>query len=184
MNGLAAGWTRFVGMAVVVLLTGCGGATAPPVETVAPTSIPTVVTTDAAATGSPVSPAACVSDPNTGWDLVDRRKWAEALEVFECAMAGGQLTGDVFAGRCYALIQLGQADMALADCARAVELDPSSADARVFRGMAYAGQGMTDLALADYDEAIRLDHEHSNAYANRGNAYDEMGQLTGIDITR
>ena len=141
MTGLAAGWTRFVGLAAVVLLTGCGGVSAPPAATVAPTPSPTAAPTDGAAPGSSASPAACVSDTDHGWDLTDRWRWAEALDVFECAIAGGPGTFDALEGRCYALTQLGRADEALADCDRAVALDPSSADARVFRGMVYVVQG-------------------------------------------
>lgn len=62
----------------------------------------------------------------------------------------------------------------IADFTRAIELDPTLADAYFYRGWVYhardPGKSPMELAdaLADYDRAIELDPEHSRAYNNRG----------------
>lgn len=68
-------------------------------------------------------------------------------------------------------------DEPIADLTRAIELDPTLADAYFYRGWVYQ-EGYRDQetmnsvlfpdeALADYDKAIELDPTHSRAYNNR-----------------
>src|ERR1700744_5007297 len=62
----------------------------------------------------------------------------------------------------------GQADAAMADYTRAIELKPDDAEAYNNRG--FAKQSGNDLAgaLADYNQAIKLKPDFAAAYANRG----------------
>lgn len=73
---------------------------------------------------------------------------------------------DVYSTRGLAFFRLGEHEKAMADYARAIELDPGHAVARNNRGYAFAAQRQFDRAAADYQEAIRLDPNHPNAYKN------------------
>jgi endogenous inhibitor of DNA gyrase (YacG/DUF329 family) len=63
-----------------------------------------------------------------------------------------------------------------ADYGKAIELNPSNADAYYERGDAYDELGEYEKAIADYNTAIELDPNHALAYYNRGCAYGEMGE--------
>ena len=63
---------------------------------------------------------------------------------------------------------LGDLDGAIADYARAIELNPKSAPAYVDRGNAKRDQGNFDAALADYNRAIEIDHENYFAFLGSG----------------
>jgi tetratricopeptide (TPR) repeat protein len=60
---------------------------------------------------------------------------------------------------------------AIEDCTKAIQLDPSYADAYRRRGAAYTDKKIYDKALADTNEAIRLKPDYAEAYNNRGNIY-------------
>ncbi len=68
----------------------------------------------------------------------------------------------------------GYFEQPIADFTRAIELDPTLADAYFYRGWTYHSrdwfESPDELAhvLADYDRVIELDPEHSRAYNNRG----------------
>ena len=51
---------------------------------------------------------------------------------------------------------LGQWDLGIADCDRAIKLNPKLAKAYHHRGALWHFKGDDDIALRDYDEAIRL----------------------------
>ena len=64
---------------------------------------------------------------------------------------------------------------ALADCNKAIELDPKLAGAYSNRGVAHLEKGELDRAIADCNKAIELDPKLAEAYNNRGAAYIEKG---------
>lgn len=68
---------------------------------------------------------------------------------------------------------------AVADLDRAIELDPSLAQAFRFRGLARYLLGENDAAVADFDIAIGLAPSDARAYANRGLALKRLGDLEG-----
>jgi hypothetical protein len=59
----------------------------------------------------------------------------------------------------------------IADFNKAIEINPSDADAYYNRGVVYHGEGQYDQAISDYTKAIEIDPRYANAYNNRGLAY-------------
>ena len=63
--------------------------------------------------------------------------------------------------RSFAYIRLGNYQLAVADCNRAIELDPENAQAYVNRGMAYSKLGYNERAIGSYKNAARLGHKQA-----------------------
>ncbi len=72
--------------------------------------------------------------------------------------------------------QQGRFDDAIAEYSKAIELDPSLAEAYSNRGDAYRALGEIQRAIADYAEAIRLNPQDAGAYAGRALAYTALGK--------
>jgi tetratricopeptide (TPR) repeat protein len=72
---------------------------------------------------------------------------------------------------------LGQLDKALADCSKAIDLDPKLAIAWCSRGAVYLGLGQLDKALADCSKAIELGPRLAGAWSYRGVVHAKLGQL-------
>ncbi|HEY7428282.1 MAG TPA: tetratricopeptide repeat protein [Gemmataceae bacterium] len=69
----------------------------------------------------------------------------------------------------------GDYDRAIADCSKAIRLNPSDADAYFGRGRAYLCKGEYASAIADFTEAIRLNSNDAHAYELRGEAQLHKG---------
>jgi tetratricopeptide (TPR) repeat protein len=69
----------------------------------------------------------------------------------------------------------GDLDRAIADHAKAIEIDPADATARYHRGLASAMKGAFDAAIADFSKAVELNPKLAPAYYNRGASYGMMG---------
>jgi tetratricopeptide (TPR) repeat protein len=67
-------------------------------------------------------------------------------------------------------VDKGALDGAIADCNRAIELNPKLAGAYLNRGSAKAYKGDTDNAIADFNRALQLNPKLAPAYAGRGHA--------------
>jgi tetratricopeptide (TPR) repeat protein len=59
-------------------------------------------------------------------------------------------------------------DQAIADCSRAIEIDPTMAQAYFYRGLMRAKLEDFDEAIADFTKAVELDPHDGDAYINRG----------------
>jgi tetratricopeptide (TPR) repeat protein len=68
---------------------------------------------------------------------------------------------------------------AVADLSKAIDLDPSSAEAYNARGYAYLREHEYPQAIADFTSAIRLNLKYANAYLNRGVARKLAGDAQG-----
>ena len=64
----------------------------------------------------------------------------------------------------------------LADLTKALEIDPTLANAYVSRANAYGRKGEFDKAIADATKAIEINPEDASAYDNRGFAYGSKGR--------
>ena len=73
-------------------------------------------------------------------------------------------------------LNLNKPEKALKDFSRAIDIDPSRADAYVGRANTLSTLGRYEEALSDYNRAIEIDPELANAYANRGSAHSQTGQ--------
>ena len=72
---------------------------------------------------------------------------------------------------------LKQYDVALADYARSIELNPDSVYPYANRAEVYRMQGKYDLVVADATQAIRIDPMLNASYAIRGMAYEKLNDL-------
>lgn len=70
----------------------------------------------------------------------------------------------------------GQLSKAIAECNKAIEINPSYASVYNSRGFAYIGKGEYDEAISDFSRAIEINPKFAMAYNNRGYAYGVKGQ--------
>ena len=73
-------------------------------------------------------------------------------------------------------LNLNKPEKALKDFNRAIDIDPSRADAYLGRANTLSTLGRYAEALPDYDRALEIDPKLANAYANRGSAHSHTGQ--------
>jgi len=72
----------------------------------------------------------------------------------------------------------GEYGQAIADCTKAIEINPRYVEAYCLRGAIYCvTKGQYDRAILDYTKAIEIAPRSSMAYSNRGIAYKAKGQL-------
>jgi hypothetical protein len=71
----------------------------------------------------------------------------------------------------------GMLEIAVVNYSRAIELDPSYAEAYNGRGLAYEAFQRSDLAIADYDAAVRLKPDYDEAILNRALACSHTGRF-------
>lgn len=81
-----------------------------------------------------------------------------------------------FGLRGYAYLGNGQIDLSLADCTKALDIDPKDISVHITCGRAYAGKGEYDMAIEYINRAIEMNQgkyqgHASNAFYERGNAY-------------
>lgn len=121
-----------------------------------------------------------VEDAKAGFAALERGDYDEAIKLCTKAIESGELwrqdLAATYLNRAVALIHKEEYDRAIADCNRAVEIDPNSAKAFYGRGNAWLEKGDNDRAIVDYNLAINLDPNYSDAYDGRGIALDRKGQ--------
>ncbi len=81
-----------------------------------------------------------------------------------------------YSNRCAALGEVGQPEKALADCTKAIELDPTLGEALRRRAAINLDLDQPSRSIADSTRAIQLDPTDYKAYNNRGNAYRSKSQ--------
>jgi eukaryotic-like serine/threonine-protein kinase len=74
-------------------------------------------------------------------------------------------------------IAIGKYPQALDDCRRALEVDPSNAEAWIRSGFAYEMQGESDKALESYNKAIEIDPGYYKSYQYLGGFYYYQGKF-------
>jgi tetratricopeptide (TPR) repeat protein len=70
-------------------------------------------------------------------------------------------------------------DGAIADCSKAIELNPRSTDAYAVRGLIFMQKGNLEGAIADLDKALVLDPRNPNLYRGRGIVKLKKGEIDG-----
>ncbi|MDX6692747.1 MAG: hypothetical protein QOF02_350 [Blastocatellia bacterium] len=81
------------------------------------------------------------------------------------------------ADSCIAKYKQNDFDGALADCSKALELNPRSTDAYAMRGVLFLQKGNLEGALADLDKALGLDPRNAHLYGVRGMAKLKKGDF-------
>lgn len=97
-------------------------------------------------------------------DLIDSGKWK------------GKDIAWAYANRAAVHDAQGHADKALADCDKALSLDPDLSLPYQIRGDLRLKRGETDKALADYDAAIRRGARYAAIFIDRGNLLLARGE--------
>jgi lipoprotein NlpI len=97
------------------------------------------------------------------------------LSFFSPVTALAQRSATDYLNRGNAKYNMADYEGAIADCSKAIQLDPKLASAYITRGAAKRHKGDYDGAIADYDKAIQLDPEYAPAYNNRGIAKRHKG---------
>ena len=77
-------------------------------------------------------------------------------------------------GKGQALLNLQQADNALACFDEVITLDPTNAEAFVRKGIALERLGRLDEAIDSYDRAIALDDSMTMAYLSKGGVFNRL----------
>jgi tetratricopeptide (TPR) repeat protein len=121
---------------------------------------------------APVLAAAPASPPPPGSGTEAAPSRAEAGQS-----TGAEATDYIKRGR--SRIEQNHYQEAIADLGRAIELDPSCAEAYNSRGYAYLREHEFTQAIADFTSAIRLNIKYANAYLNRGVARKLAGDAPG-----
>jgi tetratricopeptide (TPR) repeat protein len=83
--------------------------------------------------------------------------------------------------RCGIKYTMGNYDGALADCNRAIDMQPQSDIGYERRGHVWRKKGENTHAMADYDKAIQLNPDNAYALLSRGRLRKTMGDDTGGD---
>jgi serine/threonine protein kinase len=86
----------------------------------------------------------------------------------------GEFTAEDYNNRGITYDKLQHYEQALADYARAIELNPTYAAAYTNRGATYKTLGHYEEAFADHTRAIELDATFAGAYVNRGITYNSL----------
>ncbi len=126
-------------------------------------------------------------NPKYGWAYVSRGSAKTDKGDYDGAIADyseviRMLSTDTcipcaYNGRCYARVAAGKdLQAALADCNRAVALEPNDANMLDSRGFAYLKLGQFDNAIADYNAALRIDSKFTESLYGRGVAEIRKGE--------
>jgi tetratricopeptide (TPR) repeat protein len=81
--------------------------------------------------------------------------------------------------RCGALLEIGQAEAALADCNEALRLRPDDTAVFLLRGDANFALARSEQAAADFDASLRQDAKNAWALYGRGMAKMKTGDAAG-----
>ncbi|MBK9162415.1 MAG: tetratricopeptide repeat protein [Acidobacteria bacterium] len=117
-------------------------------------------------------------------------QFKEAVAAYDNYL-GAKMTGqanlaDGYNNRAIANHKLGKNEASLADYAKAIELNPSSARFFTNRGNLYTDLKRFDEAVADYSKAITFDQAYVSAYAGRAIVYGSKEEFARAidDLTK
>jgi tetratricopeptide (TPR) repeat protein len=105
------------------------------------------------------------------------KKYPEAIESYQKAIALKPTSGPYHSALADALAKSGQTDKGVAEWATAVQNDPANAGAYYFNeGAVLTNTGKVDEAIAAFDKALQADPKRADAYYWKG--IDLMGKAT------
>src|SRR5579871_7017111 len=109
------------------------------------------------------------------WRATDQERIASCTTLIGSGRYQGSNLAVLHNNRGVALRAQGNRSGALADFARAIDLDPNSPRAFANRASALSAERDFDGAIADLNRAIALNPADAASFMARGNAYDEKG---------
>ena len=101
--------------------------------------------------------------------------WRDDVSLFKHAVKVTSRNFSMYADLGLAHLALGDQKQAIADCDKAIEINPEYAPAYCNRGMAYSVLGNPKQAITDYDRAIAINPRFAKAFSNRAAAYMGLG---------
>ncbi|MEA5447393.1 tetratricopeptide repeat protein [Leptolyngbya sp. CCNP1308] len=108
---------------------------------------------------------------------VSRQQYAEALTLLNQLVERHPQRAMYYSNRGLVHLWLGEPLMALADCDRAITLNPDLDQAYNNRAMCHAALGDLPAALDDYEQAVDLNPFNSRARINLGATLRQMGDF-------
>ena len=115
-----------------------------------------------------------------GWAEQQKKEYDQAIADFTLAIQHYAQLADAYNSRCWTR-DLANIDLplALADCNRAVQLDPKNADDLDSRGFTHLRLGQWSNAIADYTAALALNPKLASSLYGRGLARRNSGDAQG-----
>lgn len=113
---------------------------------------------------------------NEGLEKLGEKKYQEALQNFDQALAMNPRHERAYRMRGDLLRQLGEDQKAINDYSQAIKQNPDFSTTYINRGKAYEAVGDYRKAIADYTQAIELYPEDGFGYSHRGAVYTKLGE--------
>jgi tetratricopeptide (TPR) repeat protein/S1-C subfamily serine protease len=104
----------------------------------------------------------------------DIKQYNKSIDIYN-EIVQKQPEAYVYNNRGFAKYKLGNIKEAIADCDRAIAINPKFAKAYYNRGLAKYDLGNKKEAITDYDRAIAINPKDAKAYYNRGLAKSDLG---------
>jgi tetratricopeptide (TPR) repeat protein len=102
-------------------------------------------------------------------------KFSDAIESFDKIITADPKCVDAYLGRARAnMLTPDGARRSIADCDKAIDLEPKRAAAYDIRGTDFLILKDHEKALKDFDSAVQLDSKNPRRYVIRGNAYHNL----------
>ena len=116
---------------------------------------------------------------NRGRSAAQEGKTSEALDYYSKGILlnpNDVLLSLLCLFRSYVYDTIGEYDLGIKDCSKAIEVSPGFILVYHNRGIFYNRTGEYDLAIKDFNEWLRHNQDHAEAYASRGVAKYKLGQ--------
>jgi len=105
------------------------------------------------------------------------QNYKAALKEYDCALALNHELEAAYLRRAEARYSLGDDPGVLADCQRAIAIDPQDSQTHYYLGLARFRLGYVQSAIAAFTSAIIHDPEDAQSFARRGLAHEDLNDI-------